>query len=82
LQRFSTERITFWLLAALLLIFIEAMFFHNGSVLFVLFGIGLIYISLRKRSRLFFWSGIAFLGVALLSMWSLRLLIAATMVYI
>jgi len=82
MQRFSTDRITFWLLAALLLIFVEAMFFHNGSVLFVLFGIGLIYLSLRRRSRLFFWSGVAFLGVALLSMWSLRLLIALTMVYI
>lgn len=82
MQRFSTDRITFWLLAALLLIFVEAMFFHNGSVLFVLFGIGFIYLSLRRRSRLFFWSGVAFLGVALLSMWSLRLLIALTMVYI
>lgn len=82
MQRFSTDRISFWLLAALLLIFVEAMFFENGSVLFVLFGIGLIYLSLRKRSRLFFWSGIAFLGIALLSMWSLRLLIVAMMVYI
>lgn len=82
MQRISTDRITFWLLAALLLIFVEAMFFHNGSVLFVLFGIGLIYLSLRRRSRLFFWGGVAFLGIALLSMWSLRLLIALTMVYI
>ncbi|WP_075618546.1 cell wall-active antibiotics response protein LiaF [Paenisporosarcina indica] len=82
MQRISTDRITFWLLAALLLVFVEAMIFHNGSVLFVLFGIGLLYVSLRRKSKLFFWSGIAFLGIALLSMWSLRLLIAATLVYI
>jgi len=82
MQNFSSNRITFWLLAALLLIFVEAMFFHNGSVLFVLFGIGLIYLSLRRRSRLFFWGGIILLGIALLSMWSLRFLIVATMVYI
>ncbi|MFX3673004.1 MAG: cell wall-active antibiotics response protein LiaF [Paenisporosarcina sp.] len=82
MQKFSTDRITFWLLAALLLIFVESMFFHNGSVLFILFGIGLIYISLRRRSRLFFWGGVAFLVIALLSMWSLRLLIALTMVYV
>lgn len=82
MQNFSSDRITFWLLAALLLIFVEAMFFHNGSVLFVLFGIGLIYLSLRRRSRLFFWGGIILLGIALLSMWSLRFLIVATMVYI
>lgn len=81
MQRISTDRITFWLLMALLLVFVEAMFFHNGSVLFVLFGIGLLYISLRRKSRIFFWIGIAFLGIALLSMWSLRLLIAATLVY-
>ncbi len=82
MQNFSSDRITFWLLAALLLVFVETMFFHNGSVLFVLFGIGLIYISLRRRSRLFFWGGIILLSIALLSMWSLRLLIVSTMVYI
>lgn len=82
MQRISTDRITFWLLAALLLIFVEAMIFHNGSVLFVLFGIGLLYVSLRRKSRMFFWIGIACLGFALLSMWSLRLLIVATLIYI
>lgn len=82
MQRISTDRITFWLLAALLLVFVEAMFFHNGNVLFVLFGIGLLYLSLRKKSKSYFWCGIVFLGIALLSMWSLRLLIAATLVYI
>ena len=82
MQHFSSDRITFWLLAALLLVLIEAMFFHNGSVLFVLFGIGLIYLSLRRRSRLFFWGGFLLLVIALLSMWSLRLLIVSSMVYI
>lgn len=82
MQKFSTDRITFWLLAALLLVLIEAMFFHNGSVLFVLFGIGSIYISLRRRSRFFFWGGFLLLVIALLSMWSLRLLIVSSMVYI
>lgn len=82
MQKISTDRITFWLLAAFLVVFVEAMFFHNGSVLFVLFGIGLIYFSLRKRSRLMFWGGIFCLGISILSMWSLRLLIASAIVYI
>ena len=82
MQRIPTDRITFWLLSALLLVFVEVMFFHNGSVLFVLFGVGLIYISLRRKSRLLFWSGVVFLGIALLSMWSLRLFIVAILVYI
>ena len=82
MQKISTDRITFWLLAAFLVVFVEAMFFHNGSVLFVLFGVGLIYFSLRKRSRLMFWGGIFCLGISILSMWSLRLLIASAIVYI
>jgi len=82
MQRIPTNLLTFWLLSALLLVFVEVMFFHNGSVLFVLFGVGLIYISLRRKSRLFFWSGVVFLGIALLSMWSLRLFIVAILVYI
>ncbi|WP_019413230.1 cell wall-active antibiotics response protein LiaF [Paenisporosarcina sp. TG20] len=82
MQRIPSDRITFWLLAALLLVFVEVMFFHNGSVLFFLFGIGLIYVSVRRKSRFFFWSGIVFLGISLISMWSLRLLIVVTIVYI
>jgi predicted membrane protein len=82
MQKISTDRLTFWLLAAFLIVFVEAMFFHNGSVLFVLFGIGLIYYSLRKRSRLMFWGGIGLLAISILSMWSLRLLIASAIVYI
>ena len=82
MQRIPTDRITFWLLSAVLLVFLEVMFFQNGSVLFVLFGVGLIYFSLRRKNRVFFWLGVLFLGIALISMWSLRLFIVASILYI
>ena len=55
MKRIDTSKITFWGLTFLLLIFVEAAFFHNGNIVFVLLGAGLIYYGLRKRSKLLFY---------------------------
>ena len=62
--------------------FIEATIFGNGSIVLVLLGIGMMYFSLRKRTRFLFWSGLILLILAVFSMWSLRLLLLAMMGYI
>ena len=51
MKRIDTSKITFWGFAFLLLIFVEAAFFHNGNIVFVLLGAGLIYYGTRKRSK-------------------------------
>lgn len=82
MQRIDTSKITFWGVAFLLLIFVEAMFLHNGNIMFVLFGAGLIYYGMRKRSKIPFLLGLFFLIMALFTLWSLRLLIFSALVYV
>ena len=82
MSRIDTSKITFWGFAFLLLIFMEATFFHNGNIVFVLLGAGLVYYGTRKRSKWTFILGLFFIALALFTLWSLRLLIFIIIVYI
>ncbi|MBE1555276.1 cell wall-active antibiotics response protein LiaF [Sporosarcina limicola] len=82
MKHIDTSKITFWGFAFLLLIFIEATFFHNGNTVFVLLGAGLLYYGSRKRSKWTFVIGLFFIVMALLTLWSLRLLIFTILLYV
>ncbi|OHX51833.1 hypothetical protein BB776_02890 [Planococcus salinarum] len=85
MNHFSTNRQAFFALSALLLIFVEAAFFGNGSVFLVLLGIGLLYYGNKKSPKYrksYFWTGFILIGISILSMWSLRLLILAAAIYL
>jgi lia operon protein LiaF len=82
MQRIDTNKITFWLFAFVLCIFVESMFFHNGSIVLVFIGAGFIFWGMKKRSKLLFFIGIFFLVISLFTLWSLRLLIFTGLVYI
>ncbi|MGB2872363.1 MAG: hypothetical protein WBC10_10865, partial [Psychrobacillus psychrotolerans] len=78
----QTNKLAFILICFVFLMFIEATIFGNGSIVLVLLGIGMMYFSLRKRTRFLFWTGFILLIIAIFSMWSLRLLLLAIMGYI
>src|SRR5690606_30253947 len=85
MQKFTTNKQAFFILSALLLIFVEAAFFQNGSVFLVLLGIGLIYYgqkNSKKMRKSYFWTGFVLIGISVLSMWSLRMLILVFAVYL
>ncbi|WKA50417.1 cell wall-active antibiotics response protein LiaF [Planococcus liqunii] len=85
MQQFTTNKQAFFLLSALLLIFVEAAFFGNGSVFLVLLGIGLIYYAMNKSAKTrktYMWTGLILIGISVLSMWSLRLMIFVIAVYL
>ncbi|TWT16132.1 cell wall-active antibiotics response protein LiaF [Planomicrobium sp. CPCC 101079] len=85
MQSFSTNKQAFFLLSALLLVFVESAFFGNGSVFLVLLGIGLIYYGLkktRKTRKSFLWTGFILIGISILSMWSLRAFILVVALYL
>ncbi|MEK3936117.1 cell wall-active antibiotics response protein LiaF [Sporosarcina sp. FSL W7-1349] len=78
----DTSKITFWGFLFLLFVFVEAAFFHNGNIMFVLLGAGLLYYGMRKRSKWMVILGLFFIAMALLTLWSLRLLIFVGLVYV
>lgn len=82
---FSTNRQAFFVLSTLLLIFVEAAFFGNGSMFLVFLGIGIIYYGNKnstKDRKSYFWTGFILIGIAILSMWSLRIFILITALYL
>ncbi len=82
MNRIDTSKITFWGLIFLLLIFAEVVFFHNGNIVFVLLGAGLIYYGSRRRSKWMVVLGLFFIAMALFTFWSLRLLMFTIIVYV
>lgn len=77
----QTNKLAFILICFVFLMFIEATIFGNGNIVLVLLGIGMIYFSLRKRTRFLFWTGFILILIAIFSMWSLRLLLIGIMMY-
>jgi len=82
MRAFDTNKMTFWIAAFGLLVFVEAAFLGNGNIIFLLLGAGLLYFGVKKRSKWISFTGIFFVVLALLNLWSLRLLIFASLAYI
>ncbi|AQQ55164.1 hypothetical protein B0X71_15635 [Planococcus lenghuensis] len=80
MRQFSTNQQAFFLLLLFVLLFIESTIFQNGSVFLAVLGFIFIYIGVRKYYRfgkVMFWIGVFFLAIAVLSLWTLRLLVLA-----
>ncbi|KGR74068.1 cell wall-active antibiotics response protein LiaF [Ureibacillus sinduriensis] len=82
MNRFSTNQLTFVAIAVILVVFAELTIFNNGSTFLIILGAILLYLSFSKNKKYLFWSGCFFLFMAILSIWSLRLLIVGVLIYI
>ncbi len=82
MKNYDTNKVAFFGLAFLLLIFVESFFFGNANILFVLLGVGFIYYGTKQRSKSIFITGLFFMFIALFNLWSLRLLIFSAIAYI
>lgn len=82
MKNITTNTLTTVLLLAVLCILVEGLLFGNGLTFMALLAVFFIYFSLKRQKKRFFWIGIIFLAIAVLSMWSLRLLLVLTVIYI
>ncbi|GEK32837.1 cell wall-active antibiotics response protein LiaF [Kurthia sibirica] len=82
MKNISTNTVTSLLLLAITLIVIEGFIFGNAMAIFALVGVYIVYLAIKKQRKQLFWVGVIMLFIALLSMWSLRLLLILTLVYI
>lgn len=80
-----TDMLTVFLLAAFVIILIEATFFHSDFVFSLFFGIAMIYFGRKWNSswfgKLLFWFGVFLTIMMVLSMSSLRMLVLAGLIY-
>lgn len=82
MNRFSTNQLTFMAIAVLLIVFVELTIFGNDSTFLIIIGSILLYYSFSKSKKYLFWSGCFLIFLAILSLWSLRLLIVGVLIYI
>ncbi|MGG0642502.1 cell wall-active antibiotics response protein LiaF [Sporosarcina gallistercoris] len=82
MKRSKTERMTLWIMAFALIVFVEAGLFGNGNVIFFFLGAIALYFGLQRRSKWLVITGGIFIVIALLSLWSLRLLIFGLLLYL
>lgn len=82
MRNFDTNKIALVAMTLLLLILIESFIFGNANILFALLGVGLLYYGTKQRSKSIFFTGFFFIFIALISLWSLRLLIFGAIIYI
>lgn len=82
MQTVDTNKVAFFVLAFLLLIFMESFFFGNANILFVLLGAVLLYYGMKQREKWTVMTGLFFIFIALIGLWSLRLLISGIVFYI
>lgn len=82
MNRFSTNQLTFIAIAVILILFVELTIFNNGSTFLIIFGSLLLYYSFSKGKKYLFWTGCLLIFIAILSIWSLRLLIVGVLIYI
>ncbi|SOB94062.1 predicted membrane protein [Ureibacillus xyleni] len=82
MSRFSTDQLTFITIIVLLIVFVELTIFNNGGAFLLIIGALLLYYSFSKNKRSYFWLGCFFLFIAILTVWSLRLLIVGVLVYL
>ena len=82
MHRFETNQLTTLGIIGLLVVFIELTIFNNFGAFLLIIGALLLYYSFSKNKRLFFWVGCVFLGIAVLTLMSLRILIVGVLLYI
>lgn len=82
MNRLSTDLLTFITITVLLIVFVELTIFNNGGAFLLIIGALLLYYSFSKNKKMFFWIGCLFIFFAILSVWSLRLLIVGILIYL
>lgn len=82
MQTIDTNKVAFFAVAFLLLIFVESFIFGNANILFVLLGAVLLYYGTKQREKWTVITGMIFIFIALIGLWSLRLLIVGIVFYI
>lgn len=78
----NSNRVSVYFLALLAVAFVESMLFSNGNFIFLLLGWGFLDYGYRRRGKWTAITGIVFVVIALLTLWSVRLLILAILLYV
>ncbi|ARK25074.1 hypothetical protein SporoP37_10715 [Sporosarcina sp. P37] len=82
MAKMDSSKVSVYVLGLLAIAFVESLLFSNGNFIFLLLGWGCLDYGYRKREKWTAIAGIVFIVIALLTLWSVRLLILVIVLYI
>jgi len=81
-HKISTDQLTYIVIGFVIIVLVELSFFNNGGVVLLIIGALLLYFHFKTQKRFLLWIGALFLLLALLNLWTLRLFILGTLIYL
>ena len=82
MPKITSDQLAVIMISMALVVLIELTLFNNGSVFLLIFGALLLYFSFKKKKQFLLWIGLGFLFLAIINLWTLRLLIIGTLLVI
>lgn len=81
MPKITSDQLAIILISIALIILIELTLFNNGTVFLLVVGVLLLFFSFKKKKQILLWAGLSFLFFAIISLWTLRLLILALLIF-
>lgn len=81
MSKFTTNQLIIAMLSLFIALFVELVFFQNGSVLLLVLAILFLYFGIKKENKSTIWGGIVCLFLACISLVTVRIFIVVLLVY-
>ena len=82
MPKITTDHLAIIAICFALVVLIELTLFNNGTVFLLILGAGFLYFSYQKKKHYYLYAGLFFLFLAVLHIWTLRLLIIGTLIFL
>ena len=82
MPKITTDHLAIIVICFALVVLIELTLFNNGTVFLLIIGAALMYFSFKKKKQYLLWAGLFFLFLAVINIWTLRLLIIGTLIFL
>jgi lia operon protein LiaF len=82
MPKITSDQFAVLFISIALIILIELTLFNNGTVFLLIFGVLFLFISFKRKKKMYLWLGLAFLFFAVLNLWTLRLVLIGLLIFL
>lgn len=82
MPKITTDHLAIIAICFALVVLIELTLFNNGTVFLLIIGAVFLYFSYKKKKQYYLYAGLFFLFLAVINIWTLRLLIIGTLIFL
>ena len=82
MPKITSDQFAIAFISIALIILIELTIFNNGTVFLLIFGVLFLFLSFKRKKKMYLWLGLAFLFFAILNLWTLRLVLIGLLVFL